>query len=168
MKGNVLAFVENNIAMRLLITSRLSALGYHVTVVSTLRAFRRHFEAQPFDWLILHEAAFGGKPDHFDRLARHRRGARIVWLGRPPRERDLPIAARFATPLVYGEITRYFSLQESQDARHSARSDCRLTGDSDPRTGQSPPPVCTEEGPRSFRQVGLPVAKRARKGRREP
>jgi DNA-binding NtrC family response regulator len=119
MNGKVLALIENNIAMRLLLTSRLSALGYHVTVVSSPQAFRRQIEAQPFDWLILHEAALVGAPDLLTRTAQQHE-ARIVWLGRAPRQRELPIAARFATPLVYGEIARYFSQQGLRDSQGHA------------------------------------------------
>lgn len=109
MKGDVLAFIENNIAMRLLLASRLSALGFHVTVVSSPRDLRWHLVAEPFDWLVLDEAALGGAQDLLLGIAQHGHGARIVWLGRPPRQRDLPIAAVFATPLWYDEITRFFS-----------------------------------------------------------
>jgi CheY-like chemotaxis protein len=140
MKGKVLALIENNIAMRLLLTSRLSALGYHVTVVSSPRAFQRQIEAGPWDWLLLDQAVLGRARDLLVQLARHRHGASIVWLGRPPRQRRLRIEAVFATPLVYGEIAEYFSMQEPRDARHSARSDCRATGENDHKWRSSSTP----------------------------
>ncbi|HSB78815.1 MAG TPA: hypothetical protein VLM91_08510 [Candidatus Methylomirabilis sp.] len=168
MNDNVLAFIENNIATRLLLASRLSALGYHLTVVSSPRAFRQHLEAEKCDWVVLDQAALGRARDLLAWLTRHRHGASIVWLGRPPRQPHLPIEVVFATPLVFGEIARYFSQQKPRDARRSARSVSRPTGDADHKSEQSPPSVCIGEGPSSFRQVGPPVAECAGKGRRKP
>lgn len=116
MKEKVLAFVENNIATRLLLASHLSALGFHVTLVSSPRAFRRHLAAEPFDWLVLDEATLGGARDLLLGIAQHGHGARIVWLGRPPRQRRVPIEAVFATPLRYDEIARFFSRWAPRDA----------------------------------------------------
>ena len=158
MEGKVLALVENNIATRLLLESCLSALGYQVIVVSSPRAFRGHLAAGRFGWLILDEAVLARARDLVAEAARQRREARIIWLGRPPRQPRLPIAAVFTTPLVYGEIARYFSRQEPRDARPPAGGEHK--------TGQSSPAIRSGEGPRCCRHAGTPVAEGAGRERR--
>lgn len=159
MKDAVLAFVENNIATRLLLASHLSALGFRVTVVSNPRAFRRHLVAEPVDWLVLDEAALGDARDLLLGIAQHGHGARIVWLGRPPRQRRVPIEAVFATPLRYNEITRFFSRWAPRDAHPPGDSSYGGEAPRDPGTGRNS--HCLpgrDETRRSLAGAGWPVA----------
>ena len=109
MTGNILAFIENNIATRLLLASRLTALGYHVTVASRPETFRTLLTAGPFEWLVLDEAVAVPLQDLLPAVVRGRRRVRIVWLGQAPRRSEVPIAAVFPVPLDYDAIAGYFS-----------------------------------------------------------
>jgi len=109
MKGNVLAVIENNIATRLLLASRLTALGYHVTVASRPETFRTLLAAGSFEWLVLDGAVAAPLRDLLPAVLRGRRQVRIVWLGQPPRRSEMPIAAVFAIPLDYDAIAGYFA-----------------------------------------------------------
>jgi hypothetical protein len=106
----VLALIENNIAMELLLETRLKGLGYQVTILSAPVIFQKHLEAESFDWIILDEASV--PPDHrrfLEHLQRHRKEARLVWCGKIPRWTSLAIEATFKKPLRYDAIGHYFS-----------------------------------------------------------
>lgn len=110
MRHATLALVENSIGPRMILTSRLTALGYAVSAFSVLDEFRKRARAETFDWLILAGAAAAGdSAGLLDRLTRRRGSSRIVWLGRPPHGVRAPIDAVFAKPLDYEEIVRFFS-----------------------------------------------------------
>lgn len=114
MEREILAFMENSIGPKLLLSTRLNALGYVVTVVSAPDRFRKRIESEAFDWLILDEAAWRlDRARLLEQLARLRGTARIVWLGQPPRSARVPTDAIFHKPLDYGEIVRFFSRQAS-------------------------------------------------------
>ena len=115
--ATILVLMEATIGPRLLLSSRLAALGYEVTVLSAPRRFRTRIEANRFDWLILDGAAVGPRSRRLlAHVARHRHGAGVAWLGAPSRRSPVPIDAVFAKPLRYGEITRFFSDAAGMDA----------------------------------------------------
>ncbi|MFQ5945572.1 MAG: hypothetical protein ACE5NC_04900 [Anaerolineae bacterium] len=116
MERKILALMENSIGPKLLLSTRLKALGYAVTVVSAPDRFRKRIESEAFDWLILDEAAWRLDRAHLlEQLARLRGTARIVWLGQPPRGARIPTEAVFDKPLDYDEIVRFFSVGASAD-----------------------------------------------------
>lgn len=128
MRPKILALVENTIGTKLLLSTRLNALGYRVTILSAAESFRRRIEAEAFDWIILDEAAV--RPVRrrlLEHVRRDRQGARIVWLGRPPQRWRIPIEASFSRPLHYAEIVAFFSRWAPRDAH--------LGGDPSPGDG---------------------------------
>jgi hypothetical protein len=112
----VLALLENSIGVKLLLLTRLKTLGYQATIMSSPAAFREQVAADAFDWIILDDAALPPARRRFlDYLQRHRREARIVWCGKPPRRTRVPIETIFEKPLRYDEIERFFSRWTSPD-----------------------------------------------------
>ena len=110
MARKILAFIEDNIGTKLLLTTRLNALGYQLTILSTLVAFREQVEAEAFDWIILDAAALPTARRRFlDHLQRHCKAARLVWCGQAPRGRGVPVEATFEKPLRYDDIERFFT-----------------------------------------------------------
>lgn len=125
MEHKILALMENSIGPKLLLPTRLAALGYAVTVLSAPGEVGKRTGAETFDWLIVDEAALRPKRDRLlKELTRRQRTTRIVWLGRPPSRARVPIEAIFPKPLDYDEIVRFFS------------------------TGASEGPVCSTDRPR--------------------
>lgn len=152
----VLALVENNIGTKLLVSTRLNALGYQVTVLSAAEAFRKRIEAEAFDWLILDEAAArSARRRLLEHVARHREGARIAWLGRPPRGSPVPIEAVFVKPLHYSQIVRFFSEWPARDPRLAGSSS---RGPGTPLSASAGPKRCClpggEEGRKTLGRSG--------------
>lgn len=138
MRPKILALVENTIGTKLLLSTRLNALGYRVTILSAAESFRRRIEAEAFDWIILDEAAV--RPVRrrlLEHVRRDRQGARIVWLGRPPQRWRIPIEASFSRPLHYAEIVAFFSERATRNAHLAAHpsggEEIRQSPDSGPR-----------------------------------
>ena len=128
MSPRILAFIENNIGMTLLLSSRLRTLGYQITILSALGAFRERVEADSFDWIILDDAALPTVRQQFlEHLKRHRKGARIVWCGTSPHRTSVPIEATFAKPLRYNDIERFFSHWASPAPRSTASPEDALS-----------------------------------------
>ncbi len=116
MGTKILAVLENSIGPRLLLPTRLAALGYSVTVLSSPVEASRRIGTETFDWLILDEAAAWPEAECLlKELPRRHRTARIVWLGRLPSRTRVPVEASFAKPLDYGEIVRFFSQGACQE-----------------------------------------------------
>ena len=110
MSRRIVSLIENSIGPRLLLTTRLSELGYAVTVFSAVDAVREQMKTDTPDWLILDEAAIRRDGAALlGQLARTRERPRIVWLGpHPPAAQGL-IQVRFEKPLDYGKIIRFLS-----------------------------------------------------------
>jgi len=108
--GPTLLALTENIGTQLLLRSRLQALGYRVTVLTTPAAFDRAVEAAVFDWILVDAAAVPRPRQRFiQHLRKHCREARMVWCGaRPPRS-AMAIQATFGRPLAYAELERYFA-----------------------------------------------------------
>ena len=54
MARKVLALIENNIGgEKLLLAARLRSLGYQLTILSALVAFREQVEEEAFDWIFV-------------------------------------------------------------------------------------------------------------------
>jgi len=136
MTGTILVFIENNIATRLLLSTHLTALGYEVTFASRPRVFRSLLEAWSVDWLVLEGTAIAQVPDLLVDVMHYKRLARIVWLGRPPRRRELPDVAfeahkqllsttvvYFTTPLGYNAIAQYFAVVGPRDRDAAASAE---------------------------------------------
>ena len=116
MQLRVLALLENNIGIRLLLSTRLKALGFQPTIVSAPTAFREMVEADSFDWIILDAAVLPrARRGFLDHLQRQRKQARVVWCGDAPRRIALPIDATFDKPLRYDVIARFFREVASRD-----------------------------------------------------
>lgn len=110
MVRKILALLENSIGPNLLLPTRLGALGYAVTVLSSAHEATRRLGSETFDWLILDEAVWRTQGRRLLRsLARQRAPVRIVWLGVPPAGTRVPIQAVFPKPLDYEGIARFFS-----------------------------------------------------------
>ena len=109
MGPSVLVLTEN-ISTQLLLASRLQALGYRVTALTTPAAFARAVEAAPFDWILL-DAAGMPRPRQrfFHHLRKHCGRARIVWCGAEPPRSVIAVQATFGLPLAYAELERYFA-----------------------------------------------------------
>lgn len=149
MRRKVLALIEDSIGTKLLLATRLKALGYGITILSAPVAFRKQMEGDAFDWILLDEAAVPRVRRRFlEHLRRHRKEARIVWCGKSPRWTSVPIEATFDKPLRYNEIERFFSQWASPDTRGVSNP-----GDAMPwRPAGKPkgPPHCVEgEGRRA-------------------
>lgn len=139
MSGKILVFMENSIGPQLLLTGRLQALGYAVTVVSTPDGARKRIRAEFFDWLILDETATQAEAGSLlEEVARRQKPCRIVWLGFPPRRAGVRIEAVFDKPLDYGKIARFFSAKGSEEP---GRAGSRSGG------------TCREAGPEDFRSA---------------
>jgi hypothetical protein len=110
MQHKILGLIEDNIATKLLLATRLQALGCQITILSSPAAFKKQVELDDFDWILLDEAALPPVRQRFlDHLQRHRRAARLVWCGKTPRRMSVPIEVTFAKPLRYSEITGFFT-----------------------------------------------------------
>ena len=110
MSRRIVAFIENSIGPRLLLATRLSEVGYTVTVLSAADAVREQMKTDTLDWLILDEAAIRRDGTALlGQLARTRERPRIAWLGlHPPAAQGL-IQVRFDKPLDYGKDIRFLS-----------------------------------------------------------
>ena len=110
MSRSVVVLIENSIGPRLLLATRLSEVGYTVTVLSAADAVREQMKTGTLDWLILDEAAM--RQDGaalLGQLARTRERPRIAWLGpHPPAAQGL-IQVSFDKPLDYGKVIRFLS-----------------------------------------------------------
>jgi hypothetical protein len=106
----VLALIESNIGMRYTLDTRLTALGFQVTILTAPAAFEERLASEAFDWIILDAVALRPLGRRFlDHLRRHRKEARVVWCGKSPRWTSVPLEATFEKPLRYNEIERFFS-----------------------------------------------------------
>lgn len=102
--------LENSIGPRLLLATRLSEVGYTVTVLSAADAVREQMKTDTLDWLILDEAAIRRDGTALLRqLARTRERPRIAWLGPHPPASQVPIDVSFDKPLDYGKVIRCLS-----------------------------------------------------------
>lgn len=129
MKQKVLALIENTIGTSLLLSTRLKLLGYKVTIVFSPFAFRKRIEADSFDWIILDAAALPLLRQRFvEYVARRCKGARVVWCGESPPQPSLLIEARFAKPLQYNEISRFFSQWTGASPPNAPASADRMPG----------------------------------------
>jgi len=120
--ARILALVEATIGPTLLLSSRLAALGHDIIVLSTPRDFRARTEKETFDWLVLDEAAVASRRPLLAHVGRHRHGARIAWLGTPPRRSLVPVDVVFAKPLQYGQLARFFSGAAAPRGGHAGPS----------------------------------------------
>lgn len=125
MGRKILALIENNIGTRLLLTTRLGALGYQVIALTAPDSFMRRIRGEAFDWIVLDETAVRPVRRHLaEELRQHQPGARIVWLGRSPQRWPVPIEATFVKPLRYEELVRFFARQDglgSETSGHPPR-----------------------------------------------
>lgn len=114
MSRRVVVLIENSIGPRLLLATRLSEVGYTVTVLSAADAVREQMNTGTLDWLILDETAMRRDGTallgHLARTReRTRERPRIAWLGAHPPASKIPIAVRFDKPLDYGKVIRFLS-----------------------------------------------------------
>ena len=106
----VLALIESNIGMRYTLDTRLTALGFQVTILTAPAAFEERLASEAFDWIILDAVALRSVGRKFlDHLRRHRKEARVVWCGKSRPGTSVPLEATFEKPLRYDEIERFFS-----------------------------------------------------------
>jgi DNA-binding response OmpR family regulator len=104
------ALLENSIGPRLLLATRLSEVGYTVTVLSAADAVREQMNTGTLDWLILDETAMRRDGTALlGHLARTRERPRIAWLGAHPPASKIPIDVSFDKPLDYGKVIRFLS-----------------------------------------------------------
>jgi len=109
MAPTMLALTEN-ISTQLLLTSRLEALGYQVTALTTAATFDRAVEASGYDWILLDAAGVPRPRQRFlQHLRKHCGSARIVWCGAAPPTSALAIVVTFDRPLAYKELAQYFA-----------------------------------------------------------
>jgi DNA-binding response OmpR family regulator len=118
LRYSILALSEDNIATTFLLATRLREVGHEIEVVSDAGAFIARLRADRFDWLLVDGdvARVAGK-GLFDSLTARRGVARIVWIGQRPRQSTIAIAARFAKPISYAELCRYFSALATSDKK---------------------------------------------------
>lgn len=120
----ILALLENNVATIMLLTSRLERVGHRLVIVSSVGDFEQRLEAEPFDWVVLDGTVVRGARGRIRSILAHRLGgARIAWIGEPPRFADFAIASRFSKPPSYDAIVDSFGTQEG--ARENGSDDTR-------------------------------------------
>jgi hypothetical protein len=110
MGPKVLALIESNIGMRYTLDTRLTALGFQVTILTAPAAFEKRLASEAFDWIILDAATMQPHRRRFlERLDDRRKGARVVWCGKPPRNAPVRFEAIFNKPLRYDAVGRFFA-----------------------------------------------------------
>lgn len=117
----ILALLEDNVATTLLLTSRLADIGHRLVIACRTDDFARRMEADRFDWVVLDGTVMRGIGSSVrSALTRHLRGARIVWIGEPPRFVGIAITSRFSKPPSYDGIAdafrRFQRLDEESEA----------------------------------------------------
>lgn len=132
MKGKILALIENNIGTRLVLPSHMEGLGYRLDLCCAPELFWERLEADRYDWVIVDAAALPcAERRALKRLARHRKEARILWFGRPPRRSRVPVEASVVKPSVCDGIVAFFSgerpgIHTSPPARPAGRRSGRV------------------------------------------
>lgn len=119
----ILALLEDNIATTLLLTSRLADIGHRLVIVSRVDDFTRRIEAERFDWVVLDGTVMRSISSGVRAaLTRHLRGARIVWIGEPPRFVGIAITSRFSKPPSYDGIADAFRRFQQQENNAEANA----------------------------------------------